>query len=472
MHRFWLIILLVVTLSCGRREERLQVMVRDNVINAGYLGNGVEWDPYDEAPSWGSPVSDEDWEKLFSRLDEMRPGFVRCMINSPFLYYDDGKFDRERNSASILKLLGYCKSRGIDVIYGEFNPPDWSMKGDQEWVKMSVAYLDWLVNAKGLDCIRHFIIFNEPDGDWASTNGDYAFWKSMMLRFHEEMGKYPGLREKVSLAGPDVVVEYRNPASAYDAPGWVSASAGELDDIIGLYDIHAYPGQHQVRSGDFAKLLGEFKVPEGKKLVLGEAGYKYWREEDAALQARCDSLAAGHPFTSGADSQMLCGEYFYGLDLALLSMEVMNSGLSGMALWMLDDAMHSQGDSGKPEDLKVWGLWNILGEEVFSDASLEEPKPAFHTWSLMCRYFPRGCNILKVEAPQAEGIRLAAAEKDGRRTLAAVNYSGRDCVLDIDMPLSEARCYLYSEGQPLREQKAGRSVSLPSRSFILLTDMD
>ena len=43
---------------------------------------------YDEAESWGASVSDEDWQKLFKRLDFMRMGYVRCMINSPFRYYD------------------------------------------------------------------------------------------------------------------------------------------------------------------------------------------------------------------------------------------------------------------------------------------------------------------------------------------------------------------------------------------------
>ncbi|MEE3406854.1 MAG: hypothetical protein VZR12_03350, partial [Candidatus Cryptobacteroides sp.] len=266
------LLILLFLLPCGCRDDSLQVRVSETATNPSYLGNGVEWDPYDEAGSWGCDISEEDWQKLFLRMDFMRPGYVRCMISSPFRYFDGGKYDRQRNEASLLKLLEYCRTRDIEVIYGEFNPPDFSMKGDQKWVEMSVDYLNYLVQEKGMDCIRHFIIFNEPDGYWASPNGDYDFWKSMMQRFHDEMAKYPGLTDKVSLAGPDVVVDYRNPASAFDAPGWVARTAADLDYMVGLYDIHAYPGQHQVRSGAFAGALRSFKVPEGKKLVLGEAG--------------------------------------------------------------------------------------------------------------------------------------------------------------------------------------------------------
>jgi len=480
--KLYTLIVLSVLLFCGCRDDSLQIRVSETVVNSTYLGNGVEWDPYDEAASWGCDISEEDWQKLFLRMDFMRPGYVRCMIGSPFRYYNDGKYDRERNEASLLKLLQYCQSRGIEVMYGEFNPPAFSMKGDQKWVEMSVNYLNYLVQEKGMDCIRHFIIFNEPDGYWASPNGDYEFWKSMMVRFHEEMEKYPGLTDKVSLAGPDVVVDYKNPASAYDAPGWVARTASDLDYMVGLYDIHAYPGQHQVRSGAFAETLKEFKVPEGKQLVLGEAGYKYWRKEDAALQAECDRRAATDRLTSGSDSQMLCGEYFYGLDLPLLAMDVMNGGLSGMAVWMLDDSMHSCGDSGKPVDIKVWGFWNILGEEVFGDASLEEIKPAYYSWSLMCRYFPRGCDILETEAPEVDGLRMVAARMDGHRSFAVVNFSDEARVLDVRMPLSGGVRYEYAEGSCLVDRDGlpvpvagdiegdSHKLSVPAQSFVLISD--
>jgi hypothetical protein len=295
------------------------------------------------------------------------------------------------------------------------------------------------------------------------------------------MALHPGLLDKVSLAGPDVVVEYRNPASAFDAPGWVAQTAADLDSLVGLYDIHAYPGQQQVRSGAFANLLQEYRIPEGKRLVLGEAGYKYWREEDAALQAENDRRAAASPYTQGTDSQMLCGDFFYGLDLSVLAMDVMNGGVSGMAVWMLDDALHAGGDS--PRNLKVWGFWNILGEELFGDPSLEDPKPSFYGWALMSRFFPAGCDILRVEAPPMEGLRMAAAVLDGRHTLAVVNFSDTDRNLEVHLPLSGAVRYEYVEGAcpvdadglpvPVSTGIGGKrhEVAVPAQSLVLLTDM-
>ncbi|MCR5003662.1 MAG: hypothetical protein K5984_04760, partial [Bacteroidales bacterium] len=313
--------------------DKISVTVSDEIINAGYIGNGAEWDPYDEAESWGCEISDADWEKILRRLDFMRPGFVRCMINSPFTYYNNGKYEKERHSANILRLLGYCQANGIHVMYGEFNPPQWAMKDDLNWVNMSTDYINWLVNEKGFDCIKEFVIFNEPDGNWASTNGDYDLWLKMARTFSWQMARYPGLAEKVKIAAPDAVVGYRNEASAYDCEGWVSRSAADFDDRIGLYDVHAYPGQAKVRSGEFASVLRSIKgkVPDNKKIVLGEAGYKYFSDPaDSLLAKEYWKRVEDCPFTLGSDCNMLCGDYFYGLDLPLLAMEVMNNGFSGV----------------------------------------------------------------------------------------------------------------------------------------------
>lgn len=74
------------TASCSMHDV-VEIKVADEVINADYVGNGVEWDPYDEAELWGTEVSDDDWQTLYKRLDFMQPQYVRCMINSPFRYY-------------------------------------------------------------------------------------------------------------------------------------------------------------------------------------------------------------------------------------------------------------------------------------------------------------------------------------------------------------------------------------------------
>ena len=435
-------------------EERINLTVSSDAIQTGFIGNGVEWDPYDEAVDWGSDVSDEDWDKLYKRLDFMRPRFVRCMINSPFKYYNSatGEYERDKNIRGLKKLLQYCQDNNITVMYGEFNPPTWDMKADQRWVEMSVDYLNYLVIDLGFTCIKYFVIFNEPDGDWASTNGDYELWKSMLIRFWEQMKTYPGLTDKVKLSGPDAVMDYTNHTSPFDSEGWVKQTVADVDSIIGLYNIHAYPGQHEVRyGGKYPEILRRHitHIPADKKIIFGEGGFKYWRTADSLLMREYNIRAAKHPFTKGSDSNMFVYDYFYGLDMAIFASMIMNEGYTGIAAWGLDDAMHSNGDSGKPEDIKLWGMWNILGAEIFNAPEEEEIRPLYYAWSLICRYFPDGCSILKLSIENKEGIFASAAERDGKYTLAIININEEDKHFNIELPqpLTNVKVYEYSESR-------------------------
>lgn len=460
--------MLLPLVSCA---DKVGVTVTEEIINPCYLGNGVEWDPYDEAADWGCQLSDEDWNTLYERLDYMRPQYVRCMINSPFTYYDGKNFDHERNSGNIKKLLSYCQSRGVMVVYGEYNPPTWAMKGSGKWVEASVRHLDWLVGDNGFDCIKHFVIFNEPDGNWASTDGDFAFWRKMVARFRAEMDKYPSLKN-VTLAGPDAVIDYRNPASEYDYAGWLKATVEGVPEV-GIYDMHAYPGQRYVRSGEFAQKLQELKAMVDKPIILGEAGFKYFSDAaDSALAKEYWRRVEGHPYTKGSDCNMLVYDQFYALDMPLLLFSVMNSGFSGAAAWMLDDAMHSSGDSGKTRDIKLWGMWNILGSEVFGDKTQEDVRPWYYTWSLMCRNFPAGSEILRIREELPEGVAATAARTpDGSYSVAFVNFGDKPLDICLNLPVSCEGYSLQFYSDTLVKQQSSssdkQSFVLPAQTFAI-----
>ncbi len=492
MWKFSLVALVALVLgACNSHQQQFTVAITNEVINPNYIGNGVQWDAYPEAEIWGAAVSDDDWNTLYKRLDFMKPNYVRCLINSPFRYFDaeTGAYDRTRNIESLARLLQYCQDNNITVLFGEFNPPTWDMKDDPRWIAMAADYLNYLVNDLGFSCIKYYNLFNEPDGNWASTNGDFYLWKKMIYAFHDEMQKYPGLSEQVQIAGPDIVKDYNNSASPYQSHEWVEQTAKQMDDVIGLYDIHAYPGQHQVRSGAFAEAIKIYKaqVPADKQIIFGEAGYKYWRAEDSILMQEYERRAEAHPNTKGSDSNMLVYDFFYGLDMPLLAMEVMNGGYSAVAAWMLDDAMHSQNDAGNTEDIKLWGMWNILGEEVFGMPEEEEIRPWFYSWSLMCRYFPGGTDIVRVEYDDQPGVRVVSGVFQDKRTIALVNFSDND--YDVSLTLPEAfkngKLYFYVEPDRRKDENGfpvpvftgvefnkDFSIQLSNQSFVLLTNIE
>ena len=249
-----------------------------------------------------------------------------------------------------------------------------------------------------------------------------------------------------------------------------------------VWALFYYSGIHSTLSGVVIAMFIPMKPRYSKEYFAR----KMSGLSDSLLKAEYDRRVAGHPFTKGSDCNMLCYDYFYGLDMPLLAMEVMNNGLSGVAAWMLDDAMHSNGDSGRTEDVKIWGMWNILGEEVFGDASQEELRPWYYTWSLMCRHFPAGCDILACEVPQREGLRVAAARKDAAYSVAAVNFSQEPCTLEIVLPgdFAGGVLYRYTESDracdangfpaPCERGIAGKRfrTTVPAESFVLLTNVE
>lgn len=167
-----------------------------------------------------------------------------------------------------------------------------------------------------------------------------------------------GLAGKVELVGPDAAIW--GPEEAW----WVSRSRDELGDRIGLYDIHTYPSKCTVNSGEYTRILEAYRreVPAGKKIVMGEIGFKFVEPADSLLQAENLRRAAAHRTPRRTDSQMFVYDPMYGTDMADALFQTIHAGYSGCIAWMLDDAMHFK---EAPDKLKIWGFWNIFGDEIF-----------------------------------------------------------------------------------------------------------
>ena len=73
MLRILLCVTMCLMMVCCQKAD-IVIKVTDKVINSDYIGNGAEWDPYDEAISWGSDISEEDWNVLFERIGPMGMG--------------------------------------------------------------------------------------------------------------------------------------------------------------------------------------------------------------------------------------------------------------------------------------------------------------------------------------------------------------------------------------------------------------
>ncbi len=494
-----------VLFGCNTVPEGTEIRIDfEQPRNSNIIANGVQWSAYPHADSkdaeWGALMTSEKWARVYQRLDFIRPGIVRVMDQAGWRYFKgvDAKnqpilnFETDEVKA-LFNVLDYCQKNNIVVIFGEWGAPGyWNEPGkidradDPRWIHMITRYLDFLINQKGYTCIRYYNLVNEPNGNWASPNGDWQQWKTGVLMLNDSIAKI-GLKAKLHIAGPDAVVVYDNPASAYTGLQWVDETISQLDSVIGIYDVHAYPDGESVRSGEFAQYYGNIKQKvksTGKKLLLGELGLKYSGE----MYNKNRSLAEADPNASEDDSNMFVYDYFYGLDVADAAIQAMNSGLEGAIAWDLDDAMHTQGDTGDKTKLKRWGMWNSLGTELCNKPEDENLRPWFYTWSLMCRFFPSGMTLASSEVPDGCPLRIVSGTLDGQFSFAILNNSEQEQTIYLSgSEISQMKNwdeYRYIDGEravdangfpiPVKSSEgklAGKSWLIPAKSFVLLTNL-
>jgi hypothetical protein len=438
-----IVTILILMMACKSEPDVVITIHADEIINSHYIGNGAQWDPYQE--DYGEvrlEVSDEDWQKLYERLDFMRPQFMRVMINTGN-YIKDGKLEPDSNLRQLSNILEYCQSRGVTVMFG-----DWGggmVTADENKIKKknlshAAELVDYLVNEKGYNVIKYYNLINEPNGYWSATDGSYELWAEAVQYLHGEMEKLE-LTKKVTIAGPDVAIW------TAEETWWIDSTAIQMPDIVGLYDIHTYPSKITVNSGEFGQIISEYeqRIPDGTKIVMGEIGFKFVEPEDSLLMQENIRRAEAKPFASSDDSQMFVYDFSYGIDMADALFQTVNMGYSGSVVWMLDDAMYSK---EAPHKLKVWGFWNILGEEYFGEEE-EKVRPWFYAWSLLSKYMPTGSSVYEVEVSGADGVKAIATEKDKKYMIAVVNVGDKSKTVSLQsasLPdISDIKKFIYSE---------------------------
>jgi len=490
--------------ACAVETEKIIWVEPGKTITSSYIGNGVQWSayPHADAPDaeWGPIMTQEKWDMVFKRLDYMKPQLVRVMDQANWRYLEG--FDKKGKPVldfespemkSLYKLLDYCQKNEISVLIGEWGCPFQmhdsavntlgSFKGanDPEWIAIIVKLLDNLINTKGYSCIKYYNLVNEPNGYWASTMGDWDEW-SEGIRILDSALVASGLNNKISIAGPDAVTQYDNPDSKYTGVEWVVQSGLQLNKYLGIYDIHAYTNYDLVRSGRFTKEYGDIaRIAKdlNKPIIFGEIGFDKSTPENIE-RIKTDTFAS-------EDSQMSVYDFSYGVDMADVAIQIMKAGYSGAAAWSLDDAMHTLGDEGDKFKLKRWGFWNSLGTELCGNPEDENIRPWFYTWSLLCRYFPAGINIIESDSTGIEGVRLVAASKGSDMTIAVVNNSTASqtftMMIDGTASWKPFKKFIYSEEyRPVDKNffpvaaeidivstNSKMVVEIPAKSFLLYT---
>ncbi|KAA6323703.1 hypothetical protein EZS27_026885 [termite gut metagenome] len=488
MKHFILLFFLILTICAGCTQvvDTTIAIDTNTIINDNYMGNGTQWDPYQLDYGNGHvEISEADWEKLYARLDFMRPQFMRVVVNISSYLENNILISGEKNWVTMFKILDYCQSRDVTVVFGDWGHDlvnSREVKINEKNLKHAAELVDKLVTEKGYTCIKYYNLINEPNGDWSATNTSYPLWASAMKQFHKEMEKLQVI-EKVGIIGPDIAIW--NEKESW----WIDSCTTYLRDIIQLYDIHTYPSKITVNSGKYTDIISAYKekIPAGRKIVMGEIGLKYIEEADSLYQQENIRRAKSKKHASSRDSQMFVYDYMYGTDIADALFQAVNTGYSGSITWMLDDAMHS---NESPDKLSVWGFWNILGDEYFGSDE-ENVRPWYYAWSLLTKYMPVGSTVYKTTVSGDPAIKAIAVEKTGNYMIAIVNVAketkGIKLTSETLESIKKCRKFIYADGYLKKEGdhqllphetnlnlelSKGEFVTIPAESLIVFTSFN
>lgn len=452
-----------VDISAGIERD---ILISSEISKASpFVGIGTQWGGYDNIEKWtgNSSLSNADWDKLLERVDYMRPGLIRLMGSPGWNYMVDGKYDAEKSAGILFKILDYCQSRNINVMWGEWgNPPINGNEVDKEWLNHSTNFLNYLINTKAYTCIKYYNMCNEPAGSWSSIAGDYDLWQRTYDEIYSQM-ENKGLTGKVKVIVPDIAIW--NDLSLID---WITRPIEHFGNKIGAFDIHTYPSDTQLKGGNYKKVITSYRnaIPEDKEMIMGELGMKY--DANSELDKKNQMRIKNDPFTAD-DSNMMIYDAFFAVDVADAVLQNISAGYNGVVLWNMDDAMYDDGN----DLLKRWGFWNILGEEKFGGIEDESIRPWFYTLSLLCRYIPQGATIYKVELPNKKGVQAIAAEKDGKYTFVITNSHAVSYSLNLKMMngirIENADIYTYSsdEGAKFKGAVDEKGFAIPASTTTL-----
>lgn len=384
--------------AAGMPADATVKVYANEVLEKNFIGVGVQWSSY---PWWD--ISEDDWNKLFSRLEFMKMPFARVMIDA--FWYCKG-FDSNGQPIylwntsymqKLYKLMDWCQANDVVVMFGEWGRPegvDLSLQSeDPRWSRIVADCMEHMLYKKGYTCIKYYNLINEPHGPWMNITWDQ--WKTAIDNLYKEFDKR-GLLKKLMIAAPD------------GSRMWTTKVLldEQLNKQTGIYDEHWYLKNDEILKGNVERYTREQirqikKYAPGKQFFLGEVGILDGKNKN--------------------DQQVNVYKFWYGVSMADAAIQMIRGGMAGFKAWNLDDAMHYNGDGGESmnslsdklpdnayEMRKIWGFWNIIGAE-HGDPDDENMRPLFYPWSLLSRNFPPGCQTLEVDPTGHYRLNVAAA---------------------------------------------------------------
>ena len=422
----------------------------DKVLEKNFLGVGAQFSPYD-----AYKLSASDFQLVCQRLDHMGLPLTRIMLMA--YWYCKGLDDKGEPIYDwdswlmqlLYKNLDWCEKNNTTVMIGEWGTPPsrTGIKGlrDPLWARVVADCVEHLLDDKGYTCIKYFNMINEPQGSWSSTRGNWDLWRSVVTNLHHEFVER-GLDKRIGIAVADAGKEWT----------FKGLDDDRVRALAGVYEEHWYLMNKSILSGGMEKETRERvaairEKDPGKAFFVGECG----------LHDGLDHVR---------DQQKNVFNFWYGVSMTDLAIQLIRGGGAGLVVWVLDDAMHQKASRHrKREDdpyewRKIWGFWDIMAASR-GNPEHRNLRPWFYAWSMMTRCFPAGCKTIAAAPSGLDGVRVAAAKiADGDKwhlSMAAVNNSDQERTVRLVVPAAAGQPVTLSKFEYVDKDNDNRVDSWP-----------
>lgn len=390
-------------------------------------------------------VDDRDRERIFQRVEAMRPHLLRTFFSYRWWEPEEGRQTPDSEEMrDYVRWVRFLQSIGTAVLltpWGDyFAYSDWMCSGTdrlprtekrEAMVRSLVDLVAFLRHGEGLRNVRYLCLMNEPDSDPTRPVPVEEFVR--LNRLLDRKLRERGLRSEVSLLG---VEDCRG--GPLEATSWFRQVVAQGLDYCDGISVHTYEHEYVPSLVPWIRRRQEL-LPAPKPLWITEFGY------------------GGETFKNWENHK-----YEYGLFLADFAVTALREGAAAVLMWCLMDTYYT------PEHRQEYGLWR------YRDADWE-PRPGFYSWSLLTRYTRPASRVVAVEVdPPAPSVRAVALRSPQEEwTFLIVNRYPRPLSATLQAGLQREACvrlYRYSrENVPVPGAEA--TVDLPAESLVLLTEV-
>lgn len=442
-----------------RQSEKIIIRIDEEmVVNDNFYGFGAETLPWlwtKENKEAG--VNEADIRLNLERIKDMRLPITRIFVPwetwNPSVDYKTFTWESDE-MGSLYKILDLYQEMGTKVILVTV---DWLKDSPWKQVKASaqavLRLLEYLVKERGYSCIQFWTLTNEPERT-------YGWLKKLpfenYIQIHRLVKK--GLKERklpVEIIASDEV----------ETQQWFERTVESLHGTADIFSSHTYVYPQEIDMiPDFFK----------KRLSIIEETSSTKRNIPFFL---CEFGFRGSLF--GACTNTLINDYEYGLYVASLCIDVLNSGVDAALLWCLHQIRLI--DEINPEGGKMMriGLWAYKDEDW-------RPFPIFYLYQLFTRNIKSNSKVLKTEVFPPDILKVACVEYEGNYSLFIVNLTDKEqffLIKGITPPRLGFKKYLYTRSKFPYSQKNLHIIEnqinfdnyledrIPPMSVILYTDL-